>query len=87
MGDFKAFPGKKAKAWYKICETFSTKFQSDPRNFLIKYNYHAPTIFYELKRKTGGVPDYPLLRGPKIAPMFLRFLRDWAHVKLKDCGA
>ena len=31
----KRFPEKKAKAWYKICETFYTEFESDPKNLLI----------------------------------------------------
>lgn len=64
-GIVEGFAEKKAKAWYRICETLSNKCQSDPNNLLTQGNYHAPTIIYALRNKTGGVPDYPLLRGRK----------------------
>jgi hypothetical protein len=80
-----------ASAWYSICETFATKWQSDPRNFLKSCKYHAPTVLNRLqtdrhwsKREGREIKDYPLLRGPKIAPMFLRFLRDWPGIELED---
>jgi hypothetical protein len=78
-----------ANAWYSICEALSTKWGSDPRNFLNACKCHAPTIYSYLRNdkhrsSLGGrdVQDYPQLRGPKIGPMFLRFLRDWAHIQL-----
>jgi hypothetical protein len=53
--------------------------------------YHAPTVLNRLqtdrhwsKHEGREIKDYPLLRGPKIAPMFLRFLRDWPGIELED---
>jgi hypothetical protein len=80
-----------ARAWYSICEAFAMKWGSDPRKFLDSCKYHAPTILARLKKDRHGsrrnrqeVADYPQLRGPKIGPMFLRFLRDWAQIELSD---
>ena len=80
-----------ATAWFSICEAFAMKWGGDPRNFLQSCNYHAPTVLARLKRDRHRtrrnwreVLDYPQLRGPKMGPMFLQFLRDWAHIELRD---
>ena len=80
-----------ATAWYSICEAFADKWDGDPQKFLESCYYHAPTLLARLKKdrhptRLNGrqVRDYPQLRGPKIGPMFLRLLRDWAQVELTD---
>jgi len=75
-------------AWFTICETLATKWGNDPSNFLANCDYHAATIIRRLKADYHDVdgkpvPDYPLLRGPKIAPLWIRILRDNAGVQFK----
>lgn len=67
--------------WSTVGVTFYKKWADDPRNFLEDCGWDATKVLERLKRDThrsGNKPrtDYPFLRGPKIAPLWLRMLRD-----------
>jgi hypothetical protein len=83
--------GPDARAWYTICETLVIKWHGDLTNFLESSKYHAPTVLDRLirdhhwsAREGRETTDYPQLRGPKIARMFLRLLRDWTPIELTN---
>ncbi len=66
-----------AKAWYSICETFATKWQSDPKLFLKSCDHHAPTALARLRgdchwseQESRMVADFPQLRGKKLRRCF-----------------
>jgi len=74
-------PQKDAYIWRTVGVTFYKKWSGDPRNFLQRCNWDAPTILKRLKKDVHlyngrWVPDYPYLRGDKIGPLWLRMLRD-----------
>lgn len=76
-----------ALAWFTIARTLSEKWNGDPRAFLEDCNNHAPTILRRLnddKHLDQGRmrSDFPLLKGPKIAPLWVRTLRDNAGIEL-----
>ena len=74
---------------FTIAETFADKWDGDPRNFVADCNFHAPTVLHRLtgdKHVENGKwhPDFPFLKGPKIAPLWVRMLRDDAGIELSD---
>jgi hypothetical protein len=76
-----------ARIWRTNSLTFYKKWLSDPIRFLADCNFDAPTIINRLKSDShfDGYrmsPDYLFLKGNKIAPLWLRILRDNAGV---DC--
>lgn len=78
-------PRNDAHIWKTVAISFYKKWQSDPRNFLASCKWKAPTILGRLKADThieNNRPtwDFPFLRGNKIGPLWLRMLRDNAHL-------
>ena len=74
-------PYKDANIWRTVGVSFFKKWEGDPRNFLQSCDWDSLVILKHLrddKHLYGGrfVSDYPYLRGPKIAPLWLRMLRD-----------
>ena len=70
-----------ALAWHTIAKTLATKWNGDPRSFLEDCDFHAPTILSRLRRDNHDEgnrrrPDFPLLKGKKIGPLWVRMLRD-----------
>lgn len=62
-------------AWYQIAKTLHLKWQDDPRHFVEACGGSAPTLIARLRADlTEGKPAYPLLRGAKIAPLWIRML-------------
>ncbi|MCH9053332.1 MAG: hypothetical protein IIA72_20115 [Proteobacteria bacterium] len=76
-----------ADAWFTISRTLAEKWKGDPRRFLGDCGNDAPTILRRLTRDNHleddrRRPDFPLLRGPKIGPLWVRMLRDNAGITL-----
>jgi hypothetical protein len=74
-------------AWAAICRTLTHKWNSDVKVFLADCGFHGPTILTRLHRDgawsaSSWTPDFPLLRGPKIGPLWVRTLRDNALLEL-----
>lgn len=73
------------RSWYQIAKTLHQRWTGDPRRFLEACNFHAPTILARLRSDlTDGEPAFPLLRGAKIAPLWIRMLCDDAGIVLSD---
>lgn len=82
-------PRRDAWIWTTVAFSFLKKWNGDPRAFLDAHGYNAPVILEHLIEDTharGGapVPDFPYLRGPKIAPLWLRMLRDNVGIALRQ---
>jgi hypothetical protein len=80
-------PNRDGSAWAAICRTLSRKWKSDVKAFLADCEFDGPTILARLHRDggwstSGWTPDFPLLRGPKIGPLWVRTLRDNALLEL-----
>jgi hypothetical protein len=80
-------PKRDAWIWATVTTTFLKKWGGDPRRFLMAYGYDAPTVRDHLVEDTHPqrgkeVADFPYLRGPKIAPLWLRMLRDNVKIEL-----
>jgi hypothetical protein len=78
-------PTKDAWIWRTNSLTFQKKWSGDPVNFLADCKFDAPTVLNRLRNDThfDGYrlsPDYLYLKGNKIAPLWLRMLRDNAGV-------
>ncbi|MCX5855933.1 MAG: hypothetical protein NTZ24_15425, partial [Deltaproteobacteria bacterium] len=76
---------KDAQIWRTNSLTFQKKWLGDPIRFLEDCKFDAPTIFNRLKNDAhfDGYrmsPDYLYLKGNKIAPLWLRMLRDNAGI-------
>jgi hypothetical protein len=76
-----------ALSWYTIAKTLATKWNGDPRFFLEDCDFHAPTILSRLRRDDHDEgnrrrPDFPLLKGKKIGPLWVRMLRDNVGIEL-----
>jgi len=75
------------QAWFTIAKVLASKWQSDPKNFLTSCDYQGSTILYHLEKDWheddhgNPEPDFPLLKGPKIASLWIRALRDNAGLK------
>lgn len=74
-------PRKDAKIWKTVGVTFYKKWDGDPRKFLENCNWDALVILERLREdfhihNGKRIPDFPYLRGRKIAPLWLRMLRD-----------
>ncbi|MCX7909613.1 MAG: hypothetical protein N2560_08880 [Ignavibacteria bacterium] len=74
-------PRKDANIWRTIGVTFYKKWNNNPFNFLQDCNWDASLILERLRNDKHfysgkWLLDYPYLRGPKIAPLWLRMLRD-----------
>jgi len=73
------------RAWYQIAKTLHQRWQGDPRRLLEACNWHAPSVLARLRAdRTDGEPAFPLLRGAKIAPLWIRMLCDDASAALSD---
>lgn len=76
--------------WRTVGVTFYKKWKGDPRSFLENCNWDSLMVLTRLRNDThlyNGrlVSDYPWLRGPKIAPLWLRMLRDNVRIaKLRN---
>jgi hypothetical protein len=75
-------PDRDSKIWQRIGITLNSKYKGDPLNFFQTANYDAINIlarlqydYYFDKDKKRQKPDFPNLRGPKIAPLWLRILK------------
>lgn len=80
-------PNRDGNAWGTISRTLTRKWKSDVKTFLADCGFDGPTILTRLHRDgawsaSGWTPDFPLLRGPKIGPLWVRTLRDNALLKL-----
>jgi hypothetical protein len=80
-------PNRDSNAWAAICRTLSRKWKNDVKTFLADCGFDGPTILAHLHRDgmwsaSGWTPDFPLLRGSKIGPLWVRTLRDNALLKL-----
>lgn len=80
-------PNRDGNAWATICATLSRKWTGDIKTFLADCGFDGPTILARLHRDgvwsdSGWTPDFPLLRGPKIGPLWVRTLRDNALLEL-----
>jgi len=69
---------KDAEIWVRLSTTFYEKWKGDPYNLFKNFNWDAERIIEEL---TEFKYDYPYLRGLKIAPLWLRMLRDIAGLE------
>ncbi len=83
---------KDAEIWRTVGVTFYKKWQGHPLNFLSDCGFEAPQILLRIRSDMhlyNNKPrqDYPYLRGNKIAPLWLRMLRDnvgIANIKSMD---
>jgi hypothetical protein len=80
-------PTRDGNAWSAISRTLSRKWNADVKSFLSNCGFHGPTILARLhsdgeSSALGWAPDFPLLRGPKIGPLWVRTLRDNALLEL-----
>jgi hypothetical protein len=80
-------PTRDGNAWFGISCTLSRKWNADVKAFLSDCGFHGPTILARLHRDgqssaSGWTQDFPLLRGPKIGPLWVRTLRDNALLEL-----
>lgn len=80
-------PNRDGNAWATICGTLSRKWTSDVKTFLADCGFDGPTILTRVYRDGAWSdscwsPDFPLLRGPKIGPLWVRMLRDNALLEL-----
>lgn len=76
---------KDAHIWRTVGVSFYKKWSGDPRNFLADCGWDCPSILNRLRSDDHlyngrAVSDYPFLRGQKIAPLWLRMLRDNAGI-------
>lgn len=76
-------PDKDALIWSTIAHTLFHKYDGNPLNFLKSANFDAINILARLnydshfsEEKQKYEPDFPYLKGPKIAPLWVRMLRD-----------
>jgi len=69
---------KDAEIWVRLSTTFYEKWEGDPYNLFKNLNWDAERILEELR---AFKYDYPYLRGFKIAPLWLRMLRDIAGLE------
>ena len=74
-----------AKFWRTIGTTLWGEYRGDPRVFMADCDWDAPTILRRLRhdRHPAGSDtayDFPLLRGKKIGPLWLRIMRDNAEM-------
>ncbi len=74
-------PRKDAHIWRTIGISFYKKWGGNPLNFIKDCNWDSLIILERLRNETHQCNgrffmDYPYLRGPKIAPLWLRILRD-----------
>ena len=72
---------KDTEIWKIVGVTFYKKWQGNPINFLSDCGFDAPEILLRLRSdmhlyNSKPRQDYPYLRGNKIAPLWLRMLRD-----------
>jgi len=78
-------PRKDASIWRTIGTSIYKKWSGDPRNFIEHCNCDSLIILERLRNEIHvcngrNFADYPYLRGPKIAPLWLRILRDNAKI-------
>lgn len=66
-------PIKDAGIWARVSKSFSQNWNGDPREFLRDCDWNALQVLKTLKTNRS---DYPYLSGNKIAPLWLRMLRD-----------
>jgi len=74
-----------AKFWRTIGTTLRGEYGGDPRVFMEDCDWDAPTILRRLRQDqhpegSGTKDDFPLLRGKKIGPLWLRIMRDNAEI-------
>jgi hypothetical protein len=82
-------PDRDADFWRTVGSTLWQTWGGDPRAFIADCKADGPEILKRLagdahKVKGKKVYDYPSLRGPKIAPLWLRMLRDTAGIELRN---
>ncbi|MCY3597692.1 MAG: hypothetical protein OXG71_09720, partial [Rhodospirillales bacterium] len=64
-----------SNAWRRIARNLAVG-QGAVARVVHDGNGDAEDVLRDLRRKTGGQARYPLLRGPKIGPMWLRIMVD-----------
>jgi hypothetical protein len=74
--------------WRTVATSFLKKWAGDPRRLLETCRYEAPAILEHLVQdnhlEAGEEKrDFPSLRGPKIAPLWVRMLRDNVGLPIK----
>ena len=85
-------PRQDANIWRTVGVTFYKKWEQNPYNFLKNCNWDSLIILKHLRNDKHFynkrlVSDYPFLKGPKIASLWLRMLKDNVGVtQLKNFG-
>lgn len=69
---------KHTQIWTKLSETFATKYNNDPLNFLKKYDYNAGEAVKGLQ--TVDKKDFPFLSGLKLSNYWMFILRKYTSV-------
>jgi hypothetical protein len=77
-----------AAAWRKIAQTLVGQWGGEVASLLAACAYDARSLLAKLESEGQWIagkfrPSFPLLRGPKIGPLWIRILRDKAGVELK----
>lgn len=75
-------PVQDAQTWQAVCTTLARYFTGEVGVLLRRARFNAPALL-SLVRDRELVPGFPFLRGPKIAPLWVRMLHDNCGVELE----
>jgi hypothetical protein len=75
-------PNKHVDIWFRIQNTFHTKFQDDPRNLFKLANFDAGRVLQIVQKDMKK--DFPYLSGLKLSNYFLFILLHYSDLKLKN---
>lgn len=74
-------PSQDARIWRTVSATLVRRFRGDPREIAAGAGYEGPGMLAELRRVPG---DFPWLKGPKIAPLWVRMMADEVGLLIHD---
>ena len=66
--------GPDTESWYTIATTLSTEKDCPVHRVIADGVGDAPELLTDLRRNAGKKPRFPMLRGPKIGPMWARMM-------------
>lgn len=74
-------PDQDARIWQTVSASLQRRFRGDPRQIAAESAYRAPAMIDALRRIRD---DFPWLKGPKIAPLWVRMMADEVGLTLRD---
>lgn len=77
------FHRKDAEAWYEVSRTLYYYYDGDPMTLFRAHDYEMPAIAEQVVEASGDTrfygDNFPILRGEKIRPMWLRLVDNQVH--------